>query len=317
MKKLLICFVFLVGFFVAGSVHAQTLFGETAYLELIPRNPEPREFVEVSLNAYSIDMSGASITWYVDGVRQPESDNEYSTNVLVGNLGSTVRVVAEIYRQGRPSLSVSKSIIAQTVDLIIEPQTSTPFFYKGKSLPAPDEEVRAVAVPHTTSSETYTYTWKLGQEVLGGNSTRGRNVVTFTMPRRETILSVTVTDATGARVGGRAIRLNPNNPEVYFYEENPLRGMRQNAVLENLTLPQGSETTIHAGVYNLAADIFESDARLYWTLNDEKITTFNDSGRSLTLQNSGGAQNVEVGFFAQNKSSLTQFVDDSFMLFFQ
>jgi len=317
MRKLFQLCVFACVFFFATPVDAQTLFGETVHLELTPRNPAPNERVDVRLNAYSVDVSGASIRWFIDGVEQDSFDDEYEMTTMLGALGTKTRITAEIYRPGRSTLSVTEVIAAQSVDLIIEPQTSAPVFYKGKPLPAPDEEIRAIAVPHTGGSDVYTYTWKLGQEVLGGAAGRGKDVVTFTMPRRETLLTVSATDSRGVYVGGRTIRLSPNNPEVLFYEENLLRGMRQNAIGNTLTLPQESETTIHAGVYNLAQDLFETSNRLYWLLDEERVYTHNQDGQSLTLRNEGGSQRVEVGFFAQNTDSLTQFVDDSFMLFFQ
>ncbi|MBX2866499.1 hypothetical protein KTR10_00865 [Candidatus Kaiserbacteria bacterium] len=308
----------MVCFLMGSFVHAQVSDIQTAYLEIEPTFPQPNSVITVTLNAYALNMSGASIFWFVDGTERESARDTYSTSFTLGEVGSVTDIAVQIQRPGDAPLVLRQEIRANSVDLVIEADTTTPPFYKGRALPAPDETIRAVAVTHTgaaVDSEIYTYTWRLGQKVLGGTGTRGGDVVTFTMPRRSTLLRVEVTDDSGIYVGGQSLELQPNNAEVYFYKKNPLRGLSQIALGENVVIPQG-EMSLYAGVYNVGGDIFAQAPALSWSIDKTRTDNYTDRGQSITLQGEAGTS-AQVDFSLRNTRSLTQFADGSFSIFFQ
>jgi len=295
--------------------HGQTFDNTNAFLELSPNNTTPNTLINVRLNAYSLNLSGTTIVWTIDGEEIADARDKLETSVFLGDLGSSMVVAASIRKAGQAPVVVSRKISAVSVDIVVEPNTSKPSFYKGRSLPAADETVRVVAVPHTgniANPESYTYTWRLGQIVLGGGGRKGLMSTEFTMPRRDTLLSVSITDTNGTYVGGKSISLSPNNPEVLFYEENPLRGIKQNAI-GNTLVSTTDETIIHAGIYNLSKDIFSKNPQLRWVIDGEETQNYEDNGASIALRGGGSAP---ISFRLINPNSLTQFVQGSFTIFF-
>lgn len=316
---LFVCTLFFsLGLFTTTYAEVSDLTGVTS-LEISPEIPTPGSTVDVTLSAYTMNLNGASITWAVNGVAVPERANERTLQLKIGTLGTNYAVKAVITPAGGAPVSVSRTLTASDLDLIVESNTTVPSFYKGRALPMGDELVRVTSILHTGKAvnvSALTYTWRLGNTVLFEGPVRGRDSVVFTMPKSATNLSVDIADATGNIVMRKAVRLTPAKPELHFYEDNPLRGLSLNAIRDSLTLV-GSETTVRAEPYFVSADILDKEPRLTWTIDGKTITNKNPDPLTITLRATEGAGAAKIGFELINTTSFLQFVQGAFTINFQ
>jgi len=286
--------------------------GGNAYLKVAPETPHPGEQFSVSFEFYASDISGADIRWYIQGGEDQSLRGSRSITLRAGALGEPVSVQATI-----GTFSLSTTVTPSIVDIIVEADTRTPSFYKGRALPAAGEPVTVTALPHTGENSnpgSFFYTWKLGTDVLYGGAVAGRNRASFTMPRNQTYLSVEIKTREGKRVAKETVALKPSDPELYFYEDNPLRGLSARAIGGVLPFI-GEETSIRAEPYFVATDIFTANAKIEWAIDGRPVTLGNNPG-TLTLFNAGGGERANVGFSLINRDSLLQSVRDSFTILF-
>ena len=164
-------------------------------IESSPRFPEPRETVVLTLNAYSIDTNGSSITWLVDGVELTDKNNERSITVIAGEIGVIKNISAIISKAGTVN-TITHRLKPTRIDTYIEADSLVPTFYKGRALPSIGSNIRVTALPftgETIAPNEYAYLWRLNNKVLYGGSVLGKQTAEFKAPKaRESILSVDV-----------------------------------------------------------------------------------------------------------------------------
>lgn len=295
--------------------------GTDASLTLNPSNPLPNSEVTVSLNAYSVDTTGATISWFIDGVEQQQSRNLRSITVDTGDIGTSKTIRTTVTPQGGFGMTLTRTITPASVDIIVEADTYVPSFYKGRALPTSGAPIRIIAIPHTRSGEaagTYTYKWELGNKVLFGGPLKGRNVVETTMPQyNDETLIVTVFDGSSNVVAKGVRSLSIADPEILFYEDNPLRGTSRRAVTDTYTLI-GDEVTVKAEPYFMNTVAALDGTILYeWSVNNRRIGNPSDDPRAITLRKSGGAGSALVDLMARNTKDLLQFTRGNFSIFFE
>ena len=253
--------------------------------------------MRVGLELYSVSTGGASIRWYVNGTERTDATNARELEVETGAFGSELRLRAVVTPPGGASVSVERTMRPSELDLVVEGDTLIPLFYQGRALPAGGEAVAVTAIPHIagySNSSALSYTWTLGSTVLFNGPVKGKTRAVFTMPKTRTYLSVEVTDAEGEVLAGNTIALTSVRPELYFYEENPLRGLGERAFGEMFTL-LGDETTVRAAPYFISKDIWVSNPVARWTINGGNANSGDDI-RTLTLRSEGSGGEARIGF---------------------
>ncbi len=302
--------------------HAQSFFNENTSVHLIP-NPEfpsPNSQVQITLDDYSVQTTGADITWYIQGTENKDFRNERSISLVTGTLGEKITVRVVLTRSNAPALSSSITIVPSVVDLILEANTYVPDFYKGRALPSTESRVRAIAVVHDNSSTpdtTYTYKWMVGDAVMFGGPVKGKNVLDFDIPHYDSgELSVEVFNSKGETLGKQSLTLPVVEPELHFYEHNPLRGLYQREVANPLTLI-GEETTIYGEPYFMNTRMREQDASFSWSINSESAEHDAETPNAITLRHVGGEGSAEIGLTIVTKGQIPQFLESAFSLFFQ
>lgn len=287
-------------------------------LTLSPEFPAPEADVTVSLDAYAMDTTGASIVWFVDGKEHTDARNARSLTLTTGALGTSQGVSIQITKQNSAPLTLSRKVTPSRLDIITEAQTYVPVFYKGRALPVEELPVRFIALPHTSlplSPAQYTYRWELDGSVLFGGPVKGKYAIDITMPRYANhILMVTAIDAEGHTVGVARETLKAATPELYFYEESLLRGLSPKALDERFTLT-GDETTIHGEPYFIATHIGEGDASFSWKINGAPAESTGDP-HTLTLRKTGGAGNATIELEASTAGTVPSFLKKAFTIFF-
>lgn len=301
----------------AAPLHAQT-----AGLSLIadPEFPLPHTETTVTIDDYSLDTVGSNITWYVDGVEQPNARNERSLKLISGKLGEKSVVKVALSRANTSVLSTTLTIVPTQIDIILEANTYVPPFYAGRALPTRDSMMRATAVVNDgtgTADNAYVYQWSIGPTVLFGGKTKGKRTVDLEMPHYDDVLLfVEVFSAEGEMLGRSAITLLATEPELHFYEHSPLRGLREREILSPYKLI-GEETTIYGEPYFVDSRIKEDDAIFTWKINYENAAHDADVPNALTLRHVGGGGESLVGFSVETKKRMPQFVESALRLIFE
>ncbi len=290
-------------------------------LSTVPSFPQPNSTVTVTLDAYSMNTVGSSIFWYVDGKEMIEGRNERSISFTTGKIGTEHTVRVRMTSNGVP-LQTELSIQVGAVDLIIEAETSVPDFYEGRALPAENAPIRAIAIVHgktNTAPERYTYEWSLDGSVLFGGPVQGKYAVTFDMPPyADHRLMVTVYDTNRSTLGRNIILLNGVEPELYFYETNPLRGLSRKALTPTFTMT-GEETTILAEPYFMDTRNVGGEGDAEWTMNGSSVNPGNSEQNAITLRHTGGEGSANLGFryVLKHVGEIPTYVAGAFDVFFK
>lgn len=261
-------------------------------LQAKPSFPAPEEKTVVSLNDYSINSTGARVEWYVDGVLVSEANNKRSVTVTAPKLGSSMTVTARfLFPSGRVSEAVH-TVRPIQIDVIIEPLTRTPAFYKGRSLASQQATIRAIAMAYSDESglpaEGFSYKWKTSSGIIEGGVLFEGNVVEYTPPlRRSATISLEVYDNNGTLVGTKMVNIPLIQPRVNFYEVNPLRG-QSNIAVGNPFRISASEVTMRAEPYHTSFEALQDPAQeIRWRLGGVEVDTGADPFL-ITLREQGG-----------------------------
>jgi len=285
-----------------------------------PLTPEPNELVQVNLNAYTIDTTGATIIWFVDGVENTAARNLRTFSLTSKGLGETTDISVRITQRTGQTINANTTIRPAQLDIVLEANTMTPGFYKGRPLLTVGSQARAVAIPDlgdTRRPEDFTYFWKLNNEPLYGGPVTGRNFAAFTLGLgRNQILTVDALDSNGTLVAKKSIGLPLVEPEIHFYPLNPLRGISPR-VLESPVPLIGNEVTVRAEPYYMNRDILEQSPLLEWKINNQTVTSDPQNPLELTLRrNSDLSGTAEIEFHIRNMNQLVQGVRESFQISF-
>jgi hypothetical protein len=310
--------VFCVLFLGISISQAQVLPVSGIQLMTNPQFPAPYGQVRVSLDDYSVNALGATITWYVNSIEQTEFQNERSILITAGDLGEKTAVRAVLTGSGSAPLSASIAFAPSVVDIIMEANTYVPAFYKGRPMPSSGATVRAIAVVHdgtNTSDASYTYQWSQNDNVLLGGPIVGKNVVEITTRYANDPLAVEVYDSRGTLVGRGVTELTSFEPEIHFYENSPLRGLSEKEATDPYLLI-GEETTLYGEPFFLDIETV-NDADFVWEVDRVPSPHDEKTPNALSLHTEGGAGNALLDLVVVTKKRIPQYVQKSLQLFFE
>lgn len=288
---------------------------ETIYIKSSPENPSPGQNTTIKLESYLTDLNRAKITWLVNGKIERSGTGMTSFSTAAGPSGSTVTVTAAITTAEGKQYQRTVSLQPADVDLIIEGQSYTPAFYKGKSLYLYQGDVGIIAIPNFINNKTridpkkLIYTWKSNDTVLGNVSGYGKDsiVIYGNVISRPTAVSVTVTSEDGAISGYKTINLSPQMPKTLLYEDSPLLGTLFNKSLSGSFKLVGDEVRIRAVPYYFSGEFpHDSTSISYaWQMNSD---TANSRGNSIVLRKAPGLSgNSSVSVKTTSTSKILQF----------
>ncbi len=301
-----------------NTAHAQSVAGAVG-LKVDPSFPEPESVAKVTLDAYTLRTDGATIRWYVNDVEQVAYLNERSIEIRVGEIGETVVVVAKVTRVEGGAFTVKRAITPIGVDVVIEAETYVPPFYRGRALGGAQSDIRIIAIPQVgknVNPANLSYRWQTTDGLLFGGPIKGKQAITLTVsPFTGNFVTVTILDENGDAIGSKRIPYGSVNSELYFYEENPLRGLNEIAIKESLPLV-GDETTIHGEPYYLSKDTTAPFMDFEWRINGTVVENTNQDQHTITLRKSGNSGSAQIGFQALAKTTLPRYVKNSFNISF-
>lgn len=292
---------------------------ETLSLDASPRYPEPRENFTLNLTATNDDMTGATIRWLVDGEEIIEFQNERSASFTAGELGDTRVYEVVIEKSSGETERLSLDITPVEIDIVVEGLTTIPDFYAGRGVPSANTRAHATAIINTGESisrKNLTYKWEIGGTTLNNGPVKGKMNTEFVMPLdSEVVLGVTILDG-NTEIGQELILIRPVEPEIIFYEENPMNGTSEIAFGEQVDVI-GNQISVRGEPYYIAPFINQPNYIIEWGVSGQR---FNNAGvlepNVATFRGNGTQSTAVVSLRMVDLGILTGGITDSFFLSF-
>ncbi|MCA9357393.1 hypothetical protein H6784_03820 [Candidatus Nomurabacteria bacterium] len=301
-----------------AQLDTNSLTNPESTIETKPEYPRPGEEVTATLKDYQGSTYGSKITWLLDDQVIEEAENQREVKIIAGEAGKTQNIKVVLNTPQGSRVILQNTINPIYLDIIIEPQTRTPDFYLGRSLPSIGSIVNATALVSDSGfrDSDLVYTWRLNNQVLEGGPIRGRNQISFTTPIGDySSLYLQVTEPGGVVLAKRAVSIPSVAPEVHFYEVSSLFGISQKPIAKNLSLI-GNSVTVRAEPYNLDSRVYNNPDIKEWKVNGNKSTDFGGNPYEVTLQRTGTFGQSSVQFHVRDTKQILQGAQSNILINF-
>ena len=328
-KLLLMSIVFFVLSLIPLNSHAQSGelegFGQlrgagTVSVEITPEFPIPNAATSVKLITYNTNLDKARISWTIGGKAIKSGVGEKTLTFTTGPLGKTSLVMATIYTKEGYVMIKEIPITPLEVNFLWEAMTYVPPFYKGKAGYGYGSVARVIAFPEffkagtRISNSNLVYKWSINGRVAQDASGYGKNFldVPEQIFPKSIAVEVEVKSFDGTLAVKKEVVLEPVQPKVLVYENNPLYGiLAQKSLANNYTLV-GNEITISAIPYFFSAtERTGSDMQYRWSLNNRDLGLQDNADitlRSETGKGGGSRVSLEV----KNAATALQYTNNDF-----
>ena len=276
-----------------------------------PSYPEAGESYNVSVSGVSDPF--AKVLWYKDGKAQPELGNVRSIRVQAKGIGVSERISAEVISRSGEGGNVSRTIVPVRTDILISADTLVPPFYKGRKLGSSGTTITATALvfygsPKDTGS--LTYLWRVGNKVQNGGVPSTQNSIQFSSGFEDELLVSVGIFRKGIQIAEKAIVVPIVEPELYFYEKNPLRGL-SSVALKSPHHFTGEELLLRAEAYFVDTDVANAEVERTWKVNNRTVEGEVNDPYELTIQKQVSGGLSKISFSLQNMAKLLQGVSGS------
>lgn len=286
-------------------------------------DPRPGDKVSVYVESYNINLNSSSIVWLVDGKVQSQGIGIKEIDVKAPKIGSKVIVTVNIKAPDGKEVKKSLTIATGAVDIIWESNGYVPPFFKGRLPFAYQNSIRLIAMPHLAKEggkeidpKTLVYSWKLGGKYIEAGQGYGKQSVEIQaddIPKTLEI-SVEVSNREQTLHTAGSINLEPSQPSLSFYEEDPLYGIYYNKSISSDVTMKNSEMKILAIPFGFNMDKMLNEYN--WSINniDQPDLIKN---RSITIRTKGdidGSSNIDLSI--RNQDNILQGAGGQFTVYF-
>jgi hypothetical protein len=292
--------------------------------KLSPTAPGPNQTIRIDASSFSVVMDTARITWTVNGVVVESAIGKKSITVQTGFIGSeTVVTVKAVPEKGR-SAENSTTIRPGNLNLIWAANTYTPPGYSGKPLPTRGSTITIRAFPTLSSNlgrlsvSDLSFEWRLNNVLQSNHSGRGRDTFRFTInasPNIEQTVSVSVSSGnTNTSPQKKEVVIRPREPQMFFYEIEPLRGPQfDNAILNRFLLSSGREVQFLAVPYFMRSPL--SSFSSFWKIDNNTLPNDGTSPNILNYRSDAGSSGRQtISYEIENPSYIFERAKGSFII---
>lgn len=145
----------------------------TATITLSPKNPTPNSSVTLTLVSYSFNPNTAMVTWSSGGKELLSGLGEKKLTIQTGGVGETTQITVKSETASGESITQEITITPESVSLLYEtPESYTPLFYEGRSLPSDGASVMFTAMPNMSEdgvaipSNKIAYSWYINDSYI-------------------------------------------------------------------------------------------------------------------------------------------------------
>lgn len=311
--RITICFFLVLGTLMSTTsiAHAQLSlppgFKEEVLLEMVPKVPAPGQNVNVRVESFSTDLKRSTIRWSVTDGQKAEGVGLATFTFTAPPAGTVLELTVTVVKENGEELTEKRTIATADVDLLIEADTYTPPFYKGRSLFTHQAVVTLAAIPNVVvSGETRNpaqliYTWEKDDQVIQDASGYGKNRIQFlgSVLSRPFYVTVTVEAQNTAVKARRRILVEPTSPKVIVYENNPLYGSIFERAITNKFRFDREEVGLTAVPYFFSVRTKNDKSLSYAWAENGTVLQDPTLGANLTFTNKGlsksGISEILVG----------------------
>src|SRR3989338_764728 len=239
----------------------------------IPSVPGPEMRVTVRVESFVYDIKAATIAWLLNGELVLEGRGATEYKFTTGKSGEESLFEVIITTPDGKNFKETLALRPASVDILWQAETYTPPFYKGKALPSQGSKIRAVAVPQFGDPQLLQYKWTANQST---GLAQGTGVSSAVMEAGRAgipiALGVEVSSQTTSHKAARTVPIPSVAPEVAFYEDSPLYGIRFENVLSGTVMTAGPEYRILGVPYFFTKLDRDYGNLLYqWNINNRSV----------------------------------------------
>ncbi len=284
-----------------------------------PKNPDPNTNVNINLMSNSFDINRSDIKWLVNNNTKLKGIGEKDFNFLTGNIGSKTVVAMSVTSPKGDRFLRTINFYPANVDILWEAENYVPVSYKGKALPSQGSLIKVTAIPNflkggvkIPSSELF-YDWQIDYQKLPNVSGRGKQSMYFVGSKIgiSNIVNVVVSDINNNIRVEKNIIIEPQNPKVVFYKENPLEGKLYNQAIDNAN----DGDTIVAEPYFFSNNQIDNLSYEWLANKKNKIESNVDKNKIKVLLDSNNPDSISnIYIRILNKINILQFADKIFRI---
>ncbi|HEY4496043.1 MAG TPA: hypothetical protein VJC04_01660 [Candidatus Paceibacterota bacterium] len=289
-------------------------------LRITPEFPGSFTNVKVTLDALGIDLDRAKISWFLNDQLSKTGIGDKSFNFQTGATGEESRLVASVETITGEKINTATTIIPAEANLIWEPLTYTPPFYKGKRLYSYESPIKIIAIPEIIENgrrldpKELVFKWKENYKLIQSASGAGKDSITIrsSAPLRPTVVSVEISTLNNSITAMGNLTAESIRPQILFYENSPLYGVLWNRALISPFGLTRKEISVLAVPYFFGVQSATDPALQYdWNLNGSPVAS-NGAKNTLALrQESEQAGTALLGLKIANTSGIFQFNNGS------
>lgn len=291
-------------------------------VEVIPEYPGPNQTVYVTIASYSDDLNSATVSWYLDGKLAKEGTGVKSFSWRTGAIGKESTIEVRVSFKSGARITKNFTITPATVALAWEADTYTPLFYQGKALHTPQGRLKIVAMPEFVkngvriSPQNLIYQWSDGVEAYDSQSGYGRSsfVIDGNILGIENTVELLVTDPTHNLVAESSITIDPSDPEILFYENDPYYGYLYEQALGSSVELKRDEIQVVVSPYYVSRE--NRGIQYSWRLNGQDAPQLETSQTAIFRRpdDSRGTSIIDVE--VKNARRVLQFAEGSLSIRF-
>lgn len=276
---------------------------EDMTIDILPKNPTPFTPVKATLTSYLFNVNTSYITWTVNGKIVLKGLGEKKLTIQTSSAGEKIPVHVTAISASNVINEADLVISPQSVDIIYEtPESYTPLFYEGRSLPSEGAYVKFVAMPNISennmkiSPSSLSYSWYVNDELLDDASGINKQAayIPLDILSNYTTIKVVVFGPFGTKAEN-SIEIYPHNVLPLLYPYDDIFGTIRTNLLGR-RVEKTSDFTVTLEPLFLSSKGLLGDTAFYtWTLDGLPSTPL--GGKTLTFhpkENSFGSRNLSI-----------------------
>lgn len=277
--------------------------GQGITIGMVPAHPGVHETVQLTVRSSIFDISHSVIVWSANGKVIAKGTGADTASIPTGDLGSQTTVTVQLTAPDESSAEASARVIPTQVDLLVDSDSYTPPFYRGKALASAGSNLILQALPHFARpggsqipASDLIYTWKRNGQVLGDISGLGKSAVVIPAPvlYGRDVVSVEIASSDGVLAGESSLAIKSLDPMLVLYEDHPLFGILFGSALGASTfIPESEMTFIAVPYFSSVRTPLDSALQYAWRVNGTRLTTDPKKPNEFTLQ-SGESNTVAL-----------------------
>jgi hypothetical protein len=273
----------------------------------------------LEIESSNIDLKRYTVAWYLHDDLLSQERGNTRQEITLGMVGEMNLIEAFSTGPDGRRYAISQEFVSADIDLLIEPLTYVPPFFRGLALPSAQSFVRITAVPHIintrgqrVSPSDIDFDWAVEGVVLGSQSGVGKNSVVIQaaiLPYSEVSVFVSATYQQNSITVSKSKSIETVEPLSMVYERKPLLGTQYQRLLQTSFQPEGDEFTLIGEPYYFSLDDMQDSAlRHRWKINGNTIQENIDMEPVVFRNEEAEGGSVRISYEIENFNKLLQLV---------